>query len=411
MRPLSIPLCLSSALTLALLACQSPEQVDDVIAPTKTATASQNGPYLFTGSPGIRNSILDDIDGTMVGSVDGQPVNFGPDQAFPLQVRTGLDNVGTKATALFLDARNTQYQFIMFIRGPFEAGRNYRVYDVASDNGDSKDDPYTFIPYVRIPRGPGQIGQDVLNLADPNNQMRITAITPEYIDIEFFFTIKKQGAIQERLNLRIKNQINENLNLRTQSAGEPFWDYTNMSRKIEAGGYWAHPASTPTNYLAPPTVTQVLINQFAIKTPVSEFTYEGKTKSVDSQSISLYRPRSAQSPTQIEYAAGTTYSDTGSNAITIVWPNFTGVGTYTGDQVKLTFAKNFNNQPNGDYWSIRPYLLASSTTKWQVNVQRVTPDLIEGTYTIVDAPLYEKRGTNLPASASVSGRFKVIYPR
>lgn len=408
MRLLPIHACLSTVLAFMLLACQSPEQVDDLTSTAKIATVNQSTSYLFTGAPGIRNTTLDDITGTIIGSIDGQPVAFGPDKAFPLEAFTSFETTGNKANVIRLHAQNAQYNIIMNFNGPFEAGRSYRVYDPSVDNGESKDDPYIIIPYIRIPEG--QIGRDILNIADPNNQARIIAITPEYVDIEFLFTLKKAGAIQERLNMRIKNLLNENMNLRAQSEGEPFWDYTNTTRKVEALAYVPWPADGLSNYLTP-TTTRVQINQSALNTSTSDFTYEGVTKSVDWQAMSLYRTRSPQEQTYVEYGSGTTYSDAGWNQITIAWPNFTGVGIYTGDQVKLSFTNGLNNQKEGDYWSIRPYLLASSTTKWQVNVQRVTPDLIEGTYTIVDAPLYEKKGANLPASASVSGRFNVIYPR
>ncbi|MCK8494765.1 hypothetical protein M0L20_23050 [Spirosoma sp. RP8] len=408
MRLITIPACLSTVLAFTLLACQSPEHVDELIETAKIATVNQTSSYLFTGAPGVRNTTLDDITGTMVGSIDGQPIAFGPDKSFPLEAFTAFNNTGSKASVIRLHAQNAQYNIILNIRGPFEAGRNYIVYDPSTDNGESKDDPYIVSSFIRIPEG--QIGRDILNLADPNNQFRITAITPEYVDIEFFFTLKKAGATQERLNIRIKNVLNENLSLRTQSEGEPFWDYTKALRKVEAMAYVPWPAGGLSNYLTP-TTTRVTISQTDLNAPVSDITYEGITKPANWQAASLYRTRAPQERTQVEFAAGTMYSDEGYQLVEITWPNFTGVGVYTGDQVKITFANALNNQPNGDYWSIKPYLLASTTTKWQVNVQRVTSDLIEGTYTIVDAPLYEKRGTTLPASASASGRFKVIYPR
>ncbi|GAB3285411.1 hypothetical protein GCM10027347_62340 [Larkinella harenae] len=382
--------------------------MDDLSATAKTAGANQTASFLFTGAPGVRNSNLDNIDGTLEGSIDGQPIAFGSDKAFPLEAHTSFNNTGNKANVIRLHAQNAQYDISMHFNGPFEAGRNYKVYDLSIDEGEGRFDPYIVIPFIRVPEG--QLGRDILNLADPTNQARITAITPEYIDIEFLFTLKKEGAAQERLNIRIKNLLNENLNLREQSEGEPFWNYANTVRKVEALAYVPWPAGGLSNYLTP-TTTRVQITQSPLNLPVSEFTYGGATKPVNWQAISLYRTRPPQQQTYVEYAAGTTYSDAGWNQITIAWPNFTGVGVYTGDAVKVSFTNGLNNQKDGDYWRIAPYNLASTATKWQVDVQNVTPDLIEGTYTIVDAPLYEKKGANLPASASVSGRFKVIYPR
>lgn len=93
----------------------------------------------------------------------------------------------------------------------------------------------------------------------------------------------------------------------------------------------------------------------------------------------------------------------------ITWSDFTGVGTYTGDQVNLSFT---NDQGAAGYWQVLTSKSTSSTAKWQVDVQRVTPDVIEGTYSIVDAPLYAQKGPmTMPASVNVSGRFKAIYPR
>lgn len=394
---------LITLLFLALLACQHPDALQETsIKPNGDRTNS----YLFTGSPGIRTTSREDITGTMTGTIGGQPISFGPDKAIPVQANQGYDLYSRNPSFLLIRAQNDQYNISLSFNGPFDAGRSYRSYDPAEDNGERKFDSYIVTAYIRPPVS--VMTREIIDLATPDKQVRITAITADYIDIEFLFTLKQPGATQERITIRVKNVLDENRNLRTQSEGEPYWDYTNVSRRIEGWGY--NPQGLPvTGYPFPPTTTRVLIGQGTFTTPVTDINYGGKTEQATGQNISLYQLKSPQEKTYIEYIFGTSWSATGSKQVEIDWPDFTGVGTYTGDQVNISFT---NNQGNAGYWRVQPTRLASTSTKWQVDVQRVTPDVIEGTYTVVEAPLYEKKGTmTMPALVSVSGRFKVIYPR
>ena len=406
MRLTPATVCLGTLLSLTLLTCKPPNRGQEP-NPAATQSTNQSNAYLFTGNPGIRTDILDDITGSLTGTVDGQPVAFGPDKTFPLRARTGYNPREINATIFSIQAQNAQYSISMFFNGPFEAGRNYRIYNPAADDGEGKFAPYIVQTYIRVPTG-GPVGRDILHLDTPGHQVRITAITPNFIDIEFLFTLNKAGAVPERMAIRVKNALNENRNLRTQSEGEPHWDYTNVTRTIEGWGYVSVPGGI--NVPSQPTTTRVRIGQ-PLTTPVTTISYGGKTEPVNGQSISLCQIKQPSEQTQVEYNFGTYGSATGSKTVEIVWNNFTGVGTYTGNQVDLRFT---NTQKDVGYWTIRPNKLASASTKWQVDVQRVTPDFIEGTYTIVEAPLYEnytKVATVVPALASVSGRFNVIYPR
>ena len=391
--------CLSTLLSLTLLACQSPDQSQEPV-PGASPRASRADSYLFTGTPGMRTTRLVDLTGTLTGTIGGQPVAAGPDTGFPVQTAQGYDLYSRNPSYLSIQARNEQYSISLGFNGPFEAGRSYCVYNPADDGGEGKFDSYIVQATIRTPAY-DPFAREINDLSRADKQVRITAITPDYIDIDFDFTLKQPGAVPERIAVRVKNVLNENRNLRTQSESEPYWNYTGVERMIEG---WAYP-TPPSGY---PTTTRVRIDQRQLTTPGTDFSYEGKTEQATSQWISLTQLKSPRKETNVEYSFGTNWSAAGWKQTYIIWPDFTGVGTYTGDQVDLSFT---NDLGAAGYWRVRPGRLSSPTTKWQVDVQRVTPDVIEGTYTIVDAPLYSQKGAAVPTSVSVSGRFKVIYPR
>ncbi|WP_191043085.1 hypothetical protein [Spirosoma validum] len=394
--------CLSALLLGSLLSCQHPDQGQDP-APTPTQTEKRTDPYLFTGNPGIRTSGIDDISGTLTGTIDGKPIAFGPDKPFAVKAYAGYNSYTPKASVLNIQAYSDQYSISVIFNGPFESGRNYRVYNADDDDGEGKLDPYIATPFIRVPEG--QTGRSIIDLKTPDEQVRITAITADYIDIELLFALSKPGAVQERISIRIRNIIDENRALRTQSEGDPFWSYTDVDRRIEAWGYGPRQGAA----LGSPTTTRVRISQNQLTTPVSDISYDGKTEPFTSQSSSLYRIKQPTEQTYVECLFGMPWSAAGWKSVEIVWPDFRGAGTYTGDQVQLTF---INSLGGTNYWRVKPSTLASASTKWQVDVKRVTADVIEGTYTIVEAPLVDKNGSvPMPVLVSVSGRFKVIYPR
>lgn len=393
--------CLSTLLSLTLLACQSPDPSQEPV-PAASPGADRASAYLFTGNPGMRTTRLVDLTGTLTGTIGGQPIAAGPDQPFPVQVAQGYDLYSRNPSYLSIQARNEQYSVSLGFNGPYEAGRSYRVYNPADDGGEGKFDAYIVQATIRTPAY-DPYAREVSDVSRADKQVRIKAVTPDYIDIEFDFTLKQPGAVPERIAVRVKNVLNENRNLRTQSEGEPFWNYTGVERMIEAWGYPLIPGGGWA-----PTTTRVQITQHQLTTPGTDFSYEGKTEQANNQWISLTQLKSPQKQTTVEYNINTNNSASGQRQLYITWPNFTGVGTYTGDQVDLTFS---NDQGAAGYWRVRPRKTSSPTTKWQIDVQRVTPDVIEGTYTIVDAPFDALRGLSMPASMSVSGHFKVIYPR
>ncbi len=396
MKSIPVSICLGTLLLLA--ACQPADLTQSL---TPDSAASKIGSYLFTGTPGMRTTSKVDITGTLTGTIGGQPIACGPDQGFPMQVTQGYDLYSRNPSYLSIQARNEQYSVSLGFNGPYEADRSYRVYNPADDNGEGKFDAYIVQATIRSPAY-DPFAREVNDLSRADKQVRITAITADYIDIEFTFTLKQSGAVPERIAVRVKNVLDENRTLRTQSEGEPYWNYTGVERMIEGWGY------TPTSG-GWPTTTRVRIDQRQLTTSGSDFSYEGKTEQANGQWISLTQLKSPQGQTTVEHSFGTNWSVTGWKQMLITWPDFTGVGTYTGDQVKLWFT---NDQGAAGYWSVRPDKSSSPTTKWQVDVQRVTPDVIEGTYSIVDAPLSAQKGSmTMPTSVNVSGHFKVIYPR
>ena len=400
MRLIPASACLSTLLSLILLACQSSDKSQEP-SPAVSPSASRINSYMFTGTPGIRTTRKVDITGTLTGTIGGQSIACGPDQAFPMQVTQGYDLYSRNPSYLSIQARNEQYSVSLGFNGPYEVGRSYRVYNPADDNGEGKFDSYIVQATIRSPAY-DPFAREVNDLSRADKQVRITAITADYIDIEFDFTLKQPGAVPERIAVRVKNVLDENRNLRTQSEGEPYWNYTSVERMIEGWGY------TPTSG-GWPTTTRVRIDQRQLTTPGTDFNYEGKTEQANGQWISLTQLKSPQQQTNVEYSFGTTWSATGWKQMAITWSDFTGVGTYTGDQVNISFT---NDQGAAGYWQVLTSKSTSSTAKWQVDVQRVTPDVIEGTYSIVDAPLYAQKGPmTMPASVNVSGRFKAIYPR
>lgn len=400
--------CLGTLLSLTQLACQPADQRQEP-APTSSLSAGRINSYLYTGTPGIRTTRREDITGTLTGTVGGQPIAFGPDQAFPVQTAQGYDRYSRNPSYLLIQAQNEQYNITLGFNGPFEAGRSYRVYNPADDNGEGKFDSYIVQAFIRGPVG--LPAREVIDLSRSDKQVRITAITTDSIDIEFNFTLNQAGAVAERIAVRVKNVLDENRNLRTQSEGEPYWNYTNVERMIEGWGYPLLAGGVPNanGYPLPPTTTRVRIDQRQLTTPGSDFSYEGKTEQANGQWISLTQLKRPRELTTVEYSFGTNWSATGWKQMSITWPNFTGVGIYTGEQVNLSFT---NDQGTAGYWQVLTSQSTSPTTKWQVDVQRVTPDVIEGTYQIVDAPLYAQKGSmTMPTSVNVSGHFKVIYPR
>ncbi|MCX6213666.1 hypothetical protein [Spirosoma sp.] len=394
--------CLGALIFFTLPACQSPDQIQEV-TPSTTPVVNRTDPYLFTDHPGIRTTSREDITGTMTGTIDGQPIAFGPDKAFPVLAFAGYNNRSLAASVLNVRVFSDQYTISLYLNGPIEAGRNYRIFNPAEDTGGGNIAPYIATPYIRIPEG--QSNRDIIDLTTPDEQVRITAITPEYIDIELLFTLSKPGAVPERITMRIKNITDENRSLRNQSEGDPFWNYTNVDRMIEAWGYFRRTE----NSASFPTTTKVRIHQSQLTTPVSDVSYGGKTEVFTDQLSSLYQVKQPVGQTSLECTLSTIWAATGWKQVEIIWPAFRGVGSYTGDQVNLSFV---NDQGSEGSWRIQPSRLASASTKWQVDVQRVTPDVIEGTYTVVDAPLLAKKGPMvLPTLVSITGRFKIIYPR
>ena len=326
-----------------------------------------------------------------------------------MQATQGYDLYSRNPSYLAIQVQNEQYNVMLGFNGPFEAGRSYRVYNPADDNGEGKFDTYIVQATIRTPVGLST--RELIDLSRADKQVRITAITPDYIDIEFLFTLKQPGAVPERLTVRVKNGLDENRNLRTQSEGEPYWNYTHVERMIEGWGTPPLSGGAPNvnGYPLPPTTTRVRIDQHQLTTPGSDFSYAGKTEQADGQWISLTQLKAPKEQTTVEYSSGNNWSATGWKQMSITWPAFTGTGTYTGDQVNLSFT---NDQGAAGYWQVLTKSSTRPTAKWQVDVQRVTPDVIEGTYSIVDAPLYAQKGPmTLPASVTVSGHFKVIYPR
>lgn len=136
-------LTLLSALTLIFcsLSCQQSLNSPDTPAPVPPAATSA---YLFEGNPGIPTSIHDDVTGQLTGTIGGETLSFGPDQADPILSKTGYN---IEPTVLILTAKNTRHYIDLGLRGPFRVG-SYRVVS----NGREQDEPGTVLASIGPPR-------------------------------------------------------------------------------------------------------------------------------------------------------------------------------------------------------------------------------------------------------------------
>lgn len=92
MRLMPASACLGTLLSLILLACQPPDKSQEP-GPAASPSANRINSYLFTGTPGIRTTRKVDITGTLTGTIGGQSIACGLDQAFPVQVAQGYDSI------------------------------------------------------------------------------------------------------------------------------------------------------------------------------------------------------------------------------------------------------------------------------------------------------------------------------
>ena len=222
--------------------------------------------------------------------------------------------------------------------------------------GQEQFDPYTVIAAIR-PRL-SVFSWEVAELAPRDKKVRITALTADYIDLEFSFTFDKSGASPERLAVRVKNVLDENRTVRPQSETAPFWDYTQVNRLVE--GYAYSPQKMPFNEFGyPPQTTRVLL-QKQVTTPITKIVNEGKTEYVSGQRIMLAQLKSPLEQTRVEYHFQTKWTDEDWKWAEIVWPSFKGVGTYTDDQVTIQFTK----KGAVGFWRIRTDKLTSPATRW-----------------------------------------------
>ena len=188
--------CLTALLWGSLLSCRPLDQGQNP-APTSIPANQRADPTLFTGNSGIPTRGIE----TMTGPIDGNPIGFDPHKSFPLQARTDYNVYTPRASMLAIQAYSDQYSINLYINGPFEAGRNDRIYNA----GEGKLDPYIARPFIRVPEG--QTGWSMIDLKPADEQIRIAAITADYIDIERLFTLSKPGTVPERITRRIKNDF------------------------------------------------------------------------------------------------------------------------------------------------------------------------------------------------------------
>lgn len=173
--------------------------------------------------------------------------------------------------------------------------------------------------------------------------------------------------------------------------------------------FWYSETEMPFNEFGyAPLGVRVLLQQ---KTPVptSRFTHEGTTDDVSGQTIMLAKLQKPAILTHLRLSMQKQWTPSDSREVELVFPDFKGAGTYKNSEVGLSFTKGIQNS---GWWKINTARQTTPDTQWQVVVTRVTPDVIEGTYSVQNAPISSKTGS-LPAPASVtfSGSFSVIYPQ
>lgn len=401
-----MPLATSLLLACGLVGCQPAGELTPTEATTSRQTAAS---YLFEGNPGISTDLRDDLTGTAVGTLLGEAIEAGPDKTL-LTSRLGFAVRGAKQGAplvadpslLTLKTFSKTYGVDVSLRAPIRVG----TYRIAKDGRDL-DAPgsamgivYPDLDYVGILKA-GLV-------PIKNQQIRVTAVSPEWIDVEFVFMADKPGAVEERIAFRTKNKLSENTNLLTQSASAPFWSYRDALRTVEVDLYRkpvAPLAYGPRN----PAGVQVRVRQLT-PAPVSRLTYAGQTIGFESQVSALSRGVRANDPAVLNLSMMTLASaNGGQKQLTLTFDKFTGTGTYANGEVAIAFSNATSSQ---EAWTISTRAKTTADTRTRVDITQVTPDVIEGTYVVENAPVASSfGGTPPPPAVSLSGTFKLIYPR
>ena len=399
-------------LTLGLLNCQ---KADNVVSPATVspvsvipASVSPATGYLFGGNPGVATSQHGDLTGQCKGTILGEAFTATPDGESPVWSITNYlydytINKPVNPSMLTILAKSARYEVNIGIRKPYKVG-SYKVVN----SGLEFDQDGTALPEISINNGTASVPATRFPLL--NRQLNITSITPEWIDGEFMYTFDKPGSTPEKLTFRIKNHLAENGNLLGKSAADPFWDFTNTTRSVDLFYFSKDPLPTtnPNLGVVPLGVKTAIFQR--TNTPVSQFTYNTMAARATSQSSTLYRLRQANGKNRLELTMGTIPSGTDSRDVEITLPNFTGPGTYTDSDVEFTFGYVGSNSTMA--WRVETAKLSYSDTRRQVVITKVTPDTIEGTFSVQNAPITFKMGGFTPQDKnSFDGTFKIIYPR
>lgn len=366
---------------------------------TTPARISNTADYLFEGNPGIPTSSVYDVSGQLTGTVGGINLTFGTDNRPLLESSAGVFSPGKPQTgSLWIEGRYMGNAISLSLRGPLRVG-SYKWVETGYDF----DDPLTAIGFLsRYPWTPAVYTSNLFLLSKPDRSVRLTNITPEIIEGEFVFTLNKPGATEERLTFRVKNQSAENSTLRSTSLTDPFWDYSGVYRSMDAVSLFNPSDSTS-------ALTGLKWKIWHTPTQsTSDILVDGITYPATWQfaSIEIDHKRKGPYPLEIVLRSGPRNGDWPTRKVSFRLADFKGVGTYEGTALTATLSVALSQTD----WvgSATQNRLASTQTR--VVITRVTPDVIEGTYTLQNLPVRQRVG-NQATELSASGTFKVIYPR
>jgi hypothetical protein len=366
--------------------------------------------FLFDGNPGIATEFRDDLMGTATGGIGGQTVKSGPDKPSLVRAKTfylnGLNpnkpsGFTVKAGGLEVNINTANYMLQLFLRGPVRVG-DYKIVKA----GSATDEPLT-VSATLYPRDPATgLQQGFQQQAVSNKVVRITAISASWIDMEYGFSLP--NAPDERVVIRLQNFLNENANVKaTNPPGAP-WDYKATRRLVTIDPERNYSPA----FGSPMTANDVVITLIqTLATPVSTATYAGQTARFDWQSSTLKRVATPAGAAELRLVGGTNYTPAGaSTGFEVVFKDFKGAGTYTDNQASVRYTVSAGG--TAGWWQINTGQKVATDTRTQVVVARVTPDVIEGTYTVQKAPIQYGSGSVQPSGpVSLSGTFSVIYPR
>jgi hypothetical protein len=309
-------------------------------------------------------------------------------------------------TYLFAGGTNGQYDFGLYLRLPVRTG----ALRVVNTNGEFD--------------GPGvQPGARVTlttNTATRRNQpvdlqgqtMQITGISADWIEGTYSFYVGTDRQAVSQLAFRFRNQSATNTDLKTRSGDEANWNYADALRKMAYRTELDSARSTATVPVMR-TVPFVEIQQANVPVGLSAATLNNRPLVFVTQTARLLTRPTGNRQLELTWTDQPVNPtpDAAANPVqvTVILPDFKGVGTYAPGQSRFVVSQT--DGASGESWAASTGTTTGAATPGQVTVTKVTAGLIEGTYTLTDAPVTTP-AAGAPASVRLTGgSFRVIYPR